>query len=71
MSLIQHLQQDVEHVRMRLLDFVQQNHAVWFAAYGFGERARVLVAHVARGRADEPRHGELLHVLAHVDANER
>ena len=70
-TLIEHLQQDVEHIRMRLLDFVEQHHAVRLATDRLGERAGILVAHVARRRTDETRHGELLHVLAHVDANER
>ena len=36
-----------------------------------GQRAAVFVAHVARGRADQARDRELLHVLRHVDADER
>ena len=39
-------------------------------AHGLGELAALVVAHVSRGRADEALHGELLHVLAHVDAHE-
>ena len=70
-TFVEHLQQDVEHVRMRLLDLVEQDDRVRLAADGLRQRARILVADVARRRADEPRHGELLHVLAHVDANQR
>ena len=66
-ALIQHLQQDVEHIRMRLLDFVEQHHAVGLAANRLGQRPRILVAHIARRRADQARHREFLHVLAHVD----
>src|SRR5207302_10070394 len=33
--------------------------------------AAFVVPDVARGRADEPRHGVLLHVLRHVDLDER
>ena len=36
-------------------------------AYGVGEQAPVVVADVARGRADEPGDGVLLLVLAHVE----
>ena len=41
------------------------------AAHGLGELAALLVADVAGRRADEPRHGVLLHVLRHVDADHR
>src|SRR5207244_7541247 len=35
------------------------------------QRPGILVAHVARGRPNQPAHGELLHVLGHVDADQR
>src|SRR4051794_28260086 len=70
-SVLQDLQQDVEDVRVRLLDLVEQEHAVRLAPHGLGELAALVVADVARGRADEPRHGVLLHVLGHVDAHHR
>src|SRR5438067_5752027 len=35
----------------------------------FGKLPALFVAHVARGRADEPRDAVLFHVLAHVNAN--
>ena len=63
--------QDVEDVRMRLLDLVEQHDLVRAAANRLGELAALLVADVARRRADQARHGELLHVLAHVDADHR
>ena len=36
-----------------------------------GERTALVVADVARGRADQPRRRVLLHVLGHVDAHHR
>ena len=56
---------------MRLLDFVEQHDRVRPAPHSLGQRARIFVADVSRRRADQPRHGELLHVLAHVDADQR
>src|SRR5829696_7140011 len=70
-SVLQDLEQDVEHIRMRLLDLVEQEHAVRLAANGLGELAALVVPDVARGRADQPGHGVLLHVLRHVDADHR
>ena len=43
--------------------------AVGPAAHRLGELAALLVADVAGGRADQPGHGVLLHVLGHVDAD--
>ena len=68
---VEHLQQDVEDVRVRLLDLVEQDHGVGPAAHRLGEIAALLVADIARRRADEPRHGVLLHELRHVDAHHR
>jgi len=52
---------------VRLLDLIEQNNAVGAPADRLGQLATFLVPDVTRGRADEPRHGVLLHVLRHVD----
>jgi regulator of replication initiation timing len=44
MSLVEHLQQDVEHVRMRLLDLVEQDHRVRLAPDRLRQRPGILVA---------------------------
>src|SRR2546422_4145962 len=41
-TLVEHLQQDVEHVGVRLLDLIEQHHRVRLAPHRLGERARVL-----------------------------
>ena len=68
---VQHLEQRVEHVRVRLLDLVEQDHAVGAPAHGLGELPAFVVADVARWSADQPADGVALHVLAHVDADHR
>ena len=70
-AVVQHLQQDVEHVRVRLLDLVEQDQRVRPAAHRLGQVAALLVTDVAGRRADQPGHGVLLHELAHVDAHPR
>ena len=55
---------------MRLLDLVEQHDAVGMRAHGVHEQAALLEADVAGRRADQPRHRVLLHVLAHVEADE-
>jgi hypothetical protein len=70
-AVVEHLEQQVEHVRVRLLDLVEEEHAVRPAARGLREEAALLAVHVAGGRADEPLRHVPLHELAHVEARER
>ena len=70
-AVVEHLQQHVEHVRMRLLDLVEQDHLIGPPPHRFGERAAFLVADIARRRADQPRDRVLLHVFRHVHAHQR
>ena len=52
-AVVEHLQQHVEHVRMRLLDLVEQHDLIGPAADGFGQRAAFLIADIAGRRADQ------------------
>ena len=69
-AVVENLQQDVEHIRVRLFDLVEQHNAVGFAPHGLGELAALVVAHISRRRADQARDGELLHILGHIDAHD-
>ena len=66
-AVVEHLQQDVEDVGVRLLDLVEQHHGIGLAPHGLGQLAALVVTDVSRRRPDEPRHGVPLLVLAHVD----
>ena len=68
--MVHHLQQDVEQIRMRLLDLVEQQHAVRVLVDAVGQQAALVEADIARRRADQPRDRVLLHVLRHVEAQE-
>ncbi len=70
-ALVEHLQQHVEHVRVRLLDLVEQDHRVRTPAHGLGQLTTLVVADVPRRRTDQTGHRMLLAVLAHVDADHR
>jgi hypothetical protein len=52
-AVVHHLQQDVEDVRVRLLDLVEQQHAVRLLGDGLGQQAALVEADVARRRADQ------------------
>ncbi len=68
-AVVEHLQQDVENLRMRLFDFVQQDHRVGLTPHRLGKVATFLVAHISRRGTDQARHRVLLHEFAHVDAH--
>ncbi len=68
-AIIHDLQQDVEHIRMRLLDLVEQDDRVRAATHLLGKLSAFFVADVSRRRADQARDRVLLHVLGHVDAD--
>src|SRR5690606_32135394 len=70
-TIIEHLQQDVEHIRVRLFNLVQEHDGVRFTSHLFSELSTFFISDIARRGTDESRHGELLHVLTHVDADER
>ena len=69
-TVVQDLEEDVEHVGVGLLHLVKEDHGVGFAPHRLGELSPLLIAHVAGGRSDEPGDGEFLHVLRHVDPHQ-
>ncbi len=52
---------------MRLLDLIEEDHAVGLASDGLSELAALFVSDVAGRRADQARHVVPLHVVGHVD----
>src|ERR1700730_14226833 len=71
MAIFEHLQQDVEDVRMGLLDLVEQYDGIRVPLDLLGELPAFLVADVSGRRANQLRHRMLFHVLGHVEANQR
>ena len=67
---VKKLQQDVQHIDMRLLHFVEQHHGVRPPADRFRQLARFVVADIPGRRADESRDGVFLQVLRHVDPDQ-
>mgnify|MGYP006928870100 CR=1 FL=1 len=70
-TFLEDLQQDVEHIGMRLLDFVEQHDRIRTLANGFGKLAAFVEAHIARRRTDQAAHAVLLHVFRHVIRDKR
>ena len=70
LAVIHDLQQHVEQIRMRLLDLVEQQHAVRMLVDAVGEQAALVEADIAGRRADQARDGVPLHVFRHVEADD-
>ena len=66
-AVIHDLQQDVEDVRVGLLDFVEEQHGVGLLGDGFGEQAALVEADITRWGPDQPGNGMTLHVFRHVE----
>ena len=69
-SVVEDLQQGVEHVGVGLLDLVEEHDRVRLAAHGLGQLAALLVADVAGRRAHQPADGVPLLVLGHVEPDD-
>ena len=70
-AVVEHLQEAVEHLRVRLLDLVEQDDRVRTTPDGLRELTAFVVADVSGRRADQASHRVALLVLRHVDADER
>ena len=66
-SVVQYLKQDVEHVGVCLLDFIEEHHRIRFPPHGFGQLSAFIIAYVARRRSNQTGDGMLFLILAHVD----
>ena len=53
LAVVHHLQEDVEQVRMRLLDLVEEEHAMRMLVDAVGEEAALVEADIAGRRADQ------------------
>ena len=70
LAVIHDLQQDVEEIRMRLLDFVEQQHAMGVLVDAIREQAALVEADITGWSADQARDSVAFHVFRHVEADE-
>jgi len=69
-SMIHHLQQQVEHLRMCLLDLIEQQYTMRMLGHGIGQQAALIETHIAGRRPDQARDSVALHVFRHVEADQ-
>ena len=70
-AVIEHLQEDIENIRVGFFHLVKEDDRVGLAANGFAELAAFFVADIAGRRPDEAGDGVLLHVFGHVETDDR
>ena len=70
-SLIQDLQEKIEHRLMRLLDLIEKHHAVGILTDLVHQQTTLLIAHVSRRRTIEQGYGVLLFELTHIETQQR
>ena len=68
---IQYLQQDVENIRMRLLNFIKQHYGIRFAAYFLRQLSAFFITDISRSRTNHTRHRIFFHILTHIDTYQR
>ena len=68
--MVHDLQQHVENVGMRFLDFVQQQNSIGVFGDGFGQKSALLETDIAWRRADQTGDCVALHVFGHVEADQ-
>ena len=70
-SLVQYLQQQVEHVRVGFLNLVEQHNRVGVAAHTLSQLSALAVTHVSWRRTNQSRGVKALGIFAHVDTYQR
>ena len=69
-TFVQDLQQQVEHVRMRFLDLIQQDNRVGLTADLLGQLTALFITYISRRRTDQAGHRKLFEILAHIDTDQ-
>lgn len=68
---VEYLQQNVEHIRVRFFHFIQQDDGIRTTAHRLGQVTALFIADVSRRRTDQTRDGMFLHKLGHIDTHHR
>ena len=70
-TIVEHLQEHVEDIGMRLFDLIEEHDLIGPTPHRFGQHTALVVTDVARRGTDQTGHGVFLHELRHVDAHHR
>ena len=68
-AVLQNLQQDVEHIRMSLLDLIEQHHGVGLGTHSLCQLAALVKPHIPGRGTHQAGDSVLFHILGHVEAD--
>ncbi len=68
-SIVQHLQQNIQHIRMSLFNFIKKNNRIGISTHLFAELSSLVIADIAWRGTDHFRNAVLLHVFGHIDTD--
>ena len=69
-TVVHHLQQQVENIRVRLFDLIEQQDRMRVLVDLLGQQTALVEADVARRGTDQTRHGVAFHVLRHIEPDQ-
>ena len=69
MPFIQHLQQHIEDIGMRLLYLIEQDDLIGPPPHRLGQAAAILIPDIAGRGADQPRDRMFFHIFRHIEAD--
>ena len=70
MTVIENLQQDIEHIRMRFFDLVKQDHRIRLPPHRLGQLPTLFIADVTGRGSKQSADRMSFHILGHVNANQ-
>ena len=68
-AILQHLQQDIEHIIMSFFNLIQQDDGIRLAPHRIGELTALFIAYIARRRSHQTGDRMLFHILRHIKAD--
>ena len=69
-AVVQYLQQHVEHIRVGLFDFIEQDHGIRMTPYSLRQLAAFFIPYIAGRRTDQTGNRMFLHVFTHIDPDD-
>ena len=70
LAVIHDLQEDIEQIRMRLLDFIEQQDRMRLLVNGIGQQTALIKTDITRRRADQATDRMPFHIFRHIKAHQ-
>src|SRR5699024_12666515 len=70
-SIIEYLQEQIEHIRVGLFDFVEQDHRVWTPTHLLSQLTGFVIANIAWRGTDQTCHRVAFTEVGHIEPDQR